>query len=53
MDKIIDVFIQRIRSTVTLKEYDEVIRELNQSLRDNGYSDEICQTIKFKQKYIK
>lgn len=53
MDKIIDVFIQRIRSTVTLKEYDEVIRDLNQSLRDNGYSDEICKTIKFKQKYIK
>ena len=53
MDNILGAFIEKIRCVVTEKEYDEVVQQLNQTLYEEGYSEEICQEIKYKQKYIK
>lgn len=53
MDNILDTFIEKIKRTVTVNEYDEIIQELNQVLREEGYSEKICQEIRYKQNYIK
>ncbi|MGN0292668.1 MAG: hypothetical protein ACI4D3_01550 [Lachnospiraceae bacterium] len=53
MDNLLDSFVKKIRCAVTVGEYDEVVQELNQALRENNYSDEICQEVRHKQKYIK
>ena len=53
MDNILGTFIEKIRCVATEKEYDEVVQQLNQTLYEEGYSEEICQEIKYKQKYIK
>lgn len=53
MDKILGAFIEKIRCVTTEKEYDKVVRELNQTLYLEGYSEDICQEVRYKQKYIK
>lgn len=53
MPNILGAFIEKIRRVATEKGYDEVVKELNQVLYLEGYSEEICQEVKFKQKYIK
>ena len=39
MDNILGAFIEKIRCVATEKEYDEVVRELNQTLYMEGYSE--------------
>ena len=53
MDNILGAFIEKISCVATEKEYNEVVQELNQTLYTEGYSEEICQKVKCKQKYIK
>ena len=53
MDNILGAFIEKISCVATEKEYNEVVQELNQTLYTEGYSEEICQEVKCKQKYIK
>ena len=53
MDNLLDSFVKKISCAVTVSEYDKVVQELNQALRENNYSDEICQEVRHKQKYIK
>ena len=53
MDNLLDSFVKKIRCAVTVSEYDKVVQELTQALRENNYSDEICQEVRHKQKYIK
>ena len=53
MDNIIDIFLERINHIETADEYDDVVRKLNQALCEAGYSEQICEEVKRRQKYIK
>lgn len=53
MGNLLEQYIEKLKPVVMETEYDTVVRELVQTLAEQGYPVQVCQNVKQKGKYIK